>query len=74
MLIFRTWQKGQLRGGARAESCPEMSLESKIVLCDARAGSIRRLKKESRLEAGCAHSKVAARQQQSWFRQQLATA
>jgi hypothetical protein len=51
-----------------------MSLERGIVLCDARAGSIKRLKKESRLEAGRAHSNVATRQQQSWFRQQLAMA
>src|ERR1700687_4543149 len=71
---FEDWAKGQLRGGARAESCPEMSLERRIVLCDVRAGSIRRLKKGSRPKAGCAHSKVATRQQQSWFRQQFATA
>jgi hypothetical protein len=74
VLISRTWQKGQLRGGARAESCPEMSLERRIVVCDVRAGSIRRLKKGSRPKAGRAHSKVATRQQQSWFRQQFATA
>jgi hypothetical protein len=38
--------------------------------CDGRVGCIRRLKKESRLEAGCAHSEVIAPQQQ-WLRQQL---
>ena len=74
VLISRTGQKGQLRGGARAESCPEMSLERRIVLCDVRAGSIRIFKTENRRNAGCAHSKVATRQQQSWFRQQFATA
>ena len=53
-----------MRGGARAESCRETSLERRTASCDGSAGSIVRLMKVGRLAAGRVHSEVLAPQQQ----------
>ena len=64
---FQSSTRGYPRGGARAESCAKTSFNCRSTRCDGGAGSIWGLKKESRLEAGRAHSELAMRQQQSWF-------